>query len=172
MFTQFDKDGGGQLHAPRAIRISIPAWAWSASSCVMQGVNSLFEVDTVRKILDHAARIAGVAYGEKPASGREPAHYYRPYPQHRLHGGRRRYPVQRGRGYVLRRLLRRAARHGKLLGIAKPFLAELCDHGDCGESDGVSGAAEQKRAILRKSSSTRRRASRARSTRGWACLRT
>lgn len=67
VFTQFNKDAAGN-YTPLAHPNIDTGMGLERISCVMQGVNSLFEVDTVRKILDHAARIAGVSYGEKPAA--------------------------------------------------------------------------------------------------------
>ncbi len=126
VFTQFNKDAEGN-YTPLANPNIDTGMGLERISCVMQGVNSLFEVDTVRKILDHAARIAGVAYGEKPAADVSLRIITDHIRSTVFMVGDGVIPSNEGRGYVLRRLLRRAARHGKLLGIARPFLAELCD---------------------------------------------
>ena len=96
-------------------------------ACIMQGVNNLFEVDTVRNIMQHVSRIAGVTYGEDPkkdVSLRVITDHIR---STTFLVGDGVMPSNEGRGYVLRRLLRRAARHGRLLGIHRPFLYEVCD---------------------------------------------
>ena len=96
-------------------------------ACIMQGVDSLFDVDTVRNITNHVSRIAGVTYGEShetDVSLRVITDHIRSTTMMVSDGV---IPSNEGRGYVLRRLLRRAARHGKLLGIDHPFLFEVCD---------------------------------------------
>ena len=84
-------------------------------ACIMQGVDSLFDVDTVRNITNHVSRIAGVTYGEShetDVSLRVITDHIRSTTMMVSDGV---IPSNEGRGYVLRRLLRRAARHGKLL---------------------------------------------------------
>ena len=96
-------------------------------ACVMQGVDNLFEVDTVRKILDTVCSIAGVKYGEdknKDISIRVVTDHIRSATFMISDGV---IPSNEGRGYVLRRILRRAARHAKLLGITHAFLSDLCE---------------------------------------------
>ena len=93
---------------------------------VMQGINSIFDVDTVKAIRDAVCNICGAAYGEdhiKDISIRVITDHVRSVTFMTADGV---LPSNEGRGYVLRRLLRRAARHGKLLGIDRKFLAELC----------------------------------------------
>ncbi|MBQ3140889.1 MAG: alanine--tRNA ligase, partial [Clostridia bacterium] len=92
-----------------------------------QGVDSLFEVDTVRRILDHVCRIANIEYhnnDKNDISIRVITDHIRSTTFMICDGI---LPSNEGRGYVLRRLLRRAARHGRLLGINRPFLTEICD---------------------------------------------
>ncbi|MBO4366326.1 MAG: alanine--tRNA ligase, partial [Clostridia bacterium] len=97
-------------------------------ACVMQGVNNLFEVDTIRNIMLKVCEMAGVTY---EASGSDKDVSLRVITDHirtatfLISDGV--LPSNEGRGYILRRVLRRAARHGKLLGIEGPFLSELCD---------------------------------------------
>lgn len=96
-------------------------------ACVMQGVDNLFEVDTVQRIMGRISRIAGVTYKQdasKDVSLRVITDHIRSTTMMINDGV---VPSNEGRGYVLRRLLRRAARHGRLLGIHKPFLFEVVD---------------------------------------------
>ncbi len=93
-------------------------------ACVMQGVDNLFEVDTVRKILDTVCAIAGKVYGADKANDvsiRVITDHVRSATFMISDGV---IPSNEGRGYVLRRIIRRACRHGKLLGINRPFLCE------------------------------------------------
>ena len=94
---------------------------------VMQDVNNLFEVDTVQSVLHHVERIAGKTYGTNPKediSIRVITDHIRSCTFMVSDGI---LPSNEGRGYVLRRLLRRAARHGRMLGISRPFLVELVE---------------------------------------------
>ena len=126
VFTQFDSDGNGNY-----ARLDHPnidtGMGLERLACVMQGVNNLFEVDTVQNIMKHISRIAGVEYGadeKKDVSLRVITDHIR---STTFMIGDGVIPSNNGRGYVLRRLLRRAARHGKLLGINRLFLSEVCD---------------------------------------------
>lgn len=93
----------------------------------MQGVDNLFEVDTVQNIMKHVSRIAGVTYGQNEKTDVS----LRVITDHVRSTvfmiGDGVMPSNEGRGYVLRRLLRRASRHGRLLGIHEPFLYQVCD---------------------------------------------
>ena len=94
---------------------------------VMQDVNNLFEVDTVAAVLHHVERIAGKKYGENEKddiSIRVITDHIRATVFMASDGI---LPSNEGRGYVMRRLLRRAARHGRMLGINRPFLTELVE---------------------------------------------
>ena len=96
-------------------------------ACVMQGVGNLFEVDTVQSVLHHVEHIAGKTYGENAKddiSIRVITDHIRSCTFMVSDGI---LPSNEGRGYVLRRLLRRAARHGRMLGISRPFLVELVE---------------------------------------------
>ena len=94
---------------------------------MVQGVGSLFDVDTVRNITNKVSEIAGKHYGDSDktdVSLRVITDHIR---STTFMVGDGVLPSNEGRGYVLRRLLRRAARHGRLLGCTKPFLHEVCD---------------------------------------------
>uniref|UniRef100_UPI003AAC83ED alanine--tRNA ligase n=1 Tax=Butyricicoccus sp. TaxID=2049021 RepID=UPI003AAC83ED len=116
---------------------------------VMQDVDSLFDVDTVKNITDHVSKISGKTYGESyktDVSLRVITDHIRSTVMMICDGV---IPSNEGRGYVLRRLLRRAARHGKLLGINEPFLYKVCDtviH----ESGGAYPALIEKQEYIRK----------------------
>ena len=126
VFSQFDSDGEGHYTPMEHPNIDT-GMGLERLACIMQGVDNLFEVDTVQNILQHAARIAGVEYkkDEKTdVSIRVITDHIRSVTFMLCDGVK---PSNEGRGYVLKRLLRRAARHGRLLGIKKPFLYELCE---------------------------------------------
>ena len=126
VFSQFNNDGNGNY--TELIQKNIDTgMGLERLACVMQGVDNLFEVDTVRKILDTVCGIAGKKYQENEKddiSIRVVTDHIRSATFMISDGV---IPSNEGRGYVLRRILRRAARHGKLLGINRPFLVELCE---------------------------------------------
>jgi len=124
VFTQFDKDENGNYNRLAHPNIDT-GMGLERIACIMQGVTSLFEVDTIRKVLDHAASIAKVEYGkdaETDVSLRVITDHIRSTVFLVSDGV---LPSNEGRGYVLRRLLRRAARHGRLLGVKEPFLYKI-----------------------------------------------
>ncbi len=124
VFTQFDKDENGNYNRLAHPNIDT-GMGLERIACIMQGVTSIFEVDTIRKILDTAAAMAKVTYGrdhDMDISLRVITDHIRSTVFLVSDGV---LPSNEGRGYVLRRLLRRAARHGKLLGIEGPFLYKL-----------------------------------------------
>lgn len=126
VFTQFDSDGSG-TYTPLDHPNIDTGMGLERLACIMQGVANLFEVDTVQNIMKHVGRIAGVSYGQDEktdVSLRVITDHIR---STTFMIGDGVMPSNEGRGYVLRRLLRRAARHGRLLGIHKPFLHEVCD---------------------------------------------
>jgi alanyl-tRNA synthetase len=126
VFTQFDKDENGVYHRLKSPNIDT-GMGLERMATVMQGTNSIFEVDTIKAILDEASKVAHVKYGEdnnKDISLRIITDHVRSVTFMISDGV---LPSNEGRGYVLRRLLRRAARHGKLLGINNAFLSDLCD---------------------------------------------
>lgn len=126
VFSQFDSDGNGNYAEMESKNIDT-GMGLERLACVMQGVDNIFEVDTVQNIMKHISEISGVKYKTDPktdVSLRVIADHIR---STTFMVGDGIMPSNEGRGYVLRRLLRRAARHGKLLGIDKPFLCEVCD---------------------------------------------
>ena len=126
VFSQFDADGKG--HYARLARPNIDTgMGLERLACVMQGVGNLFEVDTVQSVLHHVEHIAGKTYGanaKDDISIRVITDHIRSCTFMVSDGI---LPSNEGRGYVLRRLLRRAARHGRMLGIRHPFLVELVE---------------------------------------------
>ncbi len=126
VFTQFDNDGQGN-YTTLATKNIDTGMGLERLACVMQGVDNLFEVDTIRKILDTVCEISGKKYGETAeddVSIRIITDHIRSATFMISDGV---LPSNEGRGYVLRRLLRRAARRGKMLGIEGLFLCDLCD---------------------------------------------
>jgi len=126
VFTQFDKDEAGNYNRLPNPNIDT-GMGLERLAAIMQGVNSLFEVDTVKNIMEHVSRVAGIPYGENQKTDislRVITDHIRSTTFMVSDGI---LPSNEGRGYVLRRLLRRAARHGKLLGIEKPFLFEISE---------------------------------------------
>ncbi|MGM9937196.1 MAG: alanine--tRNA ligase [Candidatus Ornithomonoglobus sp.] len=125
VFTQFDKDEEGNYN-PLAKPNIDTGMGLERLAVVMQGVDNLFEVDTVQDVMKHISRIAGVEYkkvDEKTdVSLRVITDHIRSTVMMVSDGV---IPSNEGRGYVLRRLLRRAARHGKLLNIDREFLYEV-----------------------------------------------
>ena len=112
VFSQFDADGKGH---------------YERLACVMQNVGNLFEVDTVQSVLHHVEHIAGKTYMQDPKTDisiRVITDHIRSCTFMVSDGI---LPSNEGRGYVLRRLLRRAARHGRMLGIDHPFLVDLVE---------------------------------------------
>ncbi len=126
VFTQFDNDGHGNYTQLKTKNIDT-GMGLERLACVMQDVDNLFEVDTVQNILKKISSIVGVDYKADPVkdiSLRVITDHIR---STTFMVGDGVLPSNEGRGYVLRRLLRRAARHGRLLGCTKPFLHEVCD---------------------------------------------
>ncbi len=125
VFSQFNNDGNGN-YTELAKKNIDTGMGLERLACVLQGVDNLFEVDTVRKILDTVCEIAGKKYGDDKdddVSIRVITDHIRSSTFMICDGV---IPSNEGRGYVLRRILRRACRHGKLLGIDRKFLSELC----------------------------------------------
>lgn len=126
VFTQFDNDGNNNYTRLKSCNIDT-GMGLERLACIMQGMDNLFEVDTVQNIMKHIMQIAGVKYHEdekKDVSLRVITDHIR---STTFMIGDGVMPSNEGRGYVLRRLLRRAARHGRLLGIDGTFLYKVCE---------------------------------------------
>ena len=124
VFSQFDNDGNGIYTELKQKNIDT-GMGLERLACVVQGVGSLFDVDTVRNITNKVSEIAGKHYGDSEKTDislRVVTDHIRSTVMMICDGV---IPSNEGRGYVLRRLLRRAARHGKLLGIDRPFLSDV-----------------------------------------------
>jgi len=125
VFSQFENDGQGNYSDLKQKNIDVGA-GLERLACVSQNVESLFDVDTVMNITNKVSEITGVKYEQShrtDVSLRVITDHIRSATMMICDGV---LPSNEGRGYVLRRLLRRAARHGKLLGVDHPFLYEVC----------------------------------------------
>lgn len=148
VFTQFDKDENGNYNRLAKPNIDT-GMGLERIAAIMQGVDNLFEVDTVRNIMLEISKAANVHYGENEESDislRVITDHIRSTTFLVCDGVG---PSNEGRGYVLRRLLRRAARHGKLLGIEGPFLYKIADT-VINESKSAYPQLEQKRDYIKK----------------------
>ncbi len=126
VFSQFDSDGKGNYAEMKSKNIDT-GMGLERLACVMQDVGNLFEVDTVQNIMKRVMEFANVEYKQDEktdVSLRVITDHIR---STTFMVGDGVLPSNVGRGYVLRRLLRRAARHGRLLGINEPFLFKVCD---------------------------------------------
>ncbi|MBR6771995.1 MAG: alanine--tRNA ligase [Clostridia bacterium] len=124
VFTQFNNDGNNNYTTLPQKNIDT-GMGLERLACIMQGVGNIFEVDTIRNTMKHVTAIAGKEYhcDEKTdVSLRVVTDHIRSTTMLVSDGV---LPSNEGRGYVLRRLLRRAARHGRLLGITEPFLYKV-----------------------------------------------
>ena len=123
VFSQFNNDGNGN-YTELAQKNIDTGMGLERLACVMQGVDNMFEVDTIRKVIDKVCEISGKTYGadaKNDISIRVITDHSRSAMFMIADGV---IPSNEGRGYVLRRIIRRACRHGKLLGINRPFLTE------------------------------------------------
>ena len=126
VFSQFNNDGHGN-YTELAQKNIDTGMGLERLACVMQGVDNMFLVDTNRAILDKVCAIADRTYGDNATADisiRVCTDHIKSAMFMIADGV---IPSNEGRGYVLRRIIRRACRHGKLLGINRPFLAELCE---------------------------------------------
>ncbi|MBX7373651.1 alanine--tRNA ligase [Clostridium chauvoei] len=126
VFTQFDKDEEGNYNRLAHPNIDT-GMGLERIATIMQGVNNIFEIDTVKNILDKVSKLSGVVYGKdssKDISLRIITDHVKSVTMLISDGVQ---PSNEGRGYVLRRLLRRAARHGRLLGIKGLFLTDIVE---------------------------------------------
>ena len=147
VFTQFDNDGEG--HYSRLEQTNIDTgMGLERLAVVVQDVDSIFDVDTLRALRDEVCRMAGVTYlqdHEKDVSIRVITDHIRSATFMISDGI---MPTNEGRGYVLRRLIRRAARHGRKLGIDHAFLADLASAVMEGSKDGYPELVDKKDFIV------------------------
>ncbi len=125
VFTQFDNDGNNN-YTPLDHPNIDTGMGLERLACILQGVDNIFEVDTVQNIMKKISEISGVKYHEdekKDISLRVITDHVR---SSTFMIGDGVIPSNNGRGYVLRRLIRRACRHGRLLGVEEPFLYKVC----------------------------------------------
>ncbi len=126
VFTQFDRDEAGN-YTPLAKKNIDTGAGLERIASVMQNKKSNFETDLLFPIIEHMEKVAGVKYGAAPetdVSLKVIADHGRSLVVMIADGV---LPANEGRGYVLRRILRRAVRHGRLMGVDKPFLADIVD---------------------------------------------
>jgi alanine--tRNA ligase len=126
VFTQFNAEADGTYTDLEHKNIDT-GMGLERMATIMQGVDSIFDVDTIKALRDEVCKMANLEYmtdSKKDVSVRVITDHIRSVAFMTADGV---LPSNEGRGYVLRRLLRRAARHGKLLGINNEFLAQLCD---------------------------------------------
>ena len=126
VFTQFDNDGNNN-YTPLAHPNIDTGMGLERLACIMQGVDNIFEVDTVQNTMNKISEISGVKYHEdakNDISLRVITDHVR---SSTFMIGDGVIPSNNGRGYVLRRLIRRACRHGRLLGVTEPFLYKVCE---------------------------------------------
>ena len=148
VFTQFDNDGEGHYSELEQKNIDTGMGLERLAS-VVQDVDSIFDVDTIKALRDHVCRLAGKEYGKvykDDVSIRVITDHIRSVTFMISDGI---MPSNEGRGYVLRRLLRRACRHGRLLGIHKGFLPELAENVIEGSKDGYPELEEKREFILK-----------------------
>ena len=148
VFTQFDNDGEGHYSELEQKNIDTGMGLERLAS-VVQDVDSIFDVDTIKALRDHVCRLAGKEYGKEykdDVSIRVITDHIRSVTFMISDGI---MPSNEGRGYVLRRLLRRACRHGRLLGIHKGFLPELAENVIEGSKDGYPELEEKREFILK-----------------------
>ena len=143
VFTQFDNDGHNNYTELEQKNIDT-GMGLERLACIVQDVDSMFDIDTMKALRDHVCRITGVSYGtsdETDVSLRVITDHIRSVTFMISDGI---MPSNSGRGYVLRRLLRRACRHGRLLGIEGAFLVELAQTVIDGSKDGYPELEEKK----------------------------
>ncbi len=148
VFTQYNNDGNGNYEELENKNIDT-GMGLERLAVVVQDVDTLFDIDTMKAIRDHVCKMAKVEYKTDPkkdASIRLITDHIRSVTFMTSDGI---IPSNEGRGYVLRRLLRRAARHGRLLGIQGKFLAELSKTVIAESKDGYPELEEKKEYILK-----------------------
>ncbi len=148
VFTQFDNDGEGHYTELEQKNIDTGMGLERLAS-VVQDVDSIFDVDTIKALRDHVCSLAAAEYGknyDSDVSIRVITDHVRSVTFMISDGI---MPSNEGRGYVLRRLLRRACRHGRLLGIQGEFLPQLSETVITGSKDGYPELEEKKEFILK-----------------------
>lgn len=148
VFTQLESDGAGNYKELEKKNIDT-GMGLERLACIVQGVSNLFEVDTVRNIMQKISELTGKEYGsdnKTDTSLRVITDHIRSTTFLIADGV---VPSNEGRGYVLRRLIRRAARHGRLLGVSGPFLYKVFD---CVINENLSAYPylEEKRVLVKK----------------------
>ena len=126
VFSQFNNDGNGN-YTELAQKNIDTGMGLERLACIMQGVDNIFEVDTVQNTMKKISEISGVKYhddAKNDVSLRVITDHVR---SSTFMIGDGVIPSNNGRGYVLRRLIRRACRHGRLLGLNEPFLYKVCE---------------------------------------------
>ena len=147
VFTQFDNDGKGNYSELEQKNIDTGMGLERLAS-IVQDVDSIFDVDTLKALREHVCALSGAVYGEdysKDVSIRVITDHIRSVTFMISDGI---IPSNNGRGYVLRRLLRRACRHGRLLGIEGKFLTKLAETVIEGSKDGYPELFEKKDMIF------------------------
>ena len=147
VFTQFDNDGKGHYEELEQKNIDTGMGLERLAS-IVQDVDSIFDVDTLKALREHICTLAGTEYGKeynKDVSIRVITDHIRSVTFMISDGI---MPSNNGRGYVLRRLLRRACRHGRILGIEGQFLTKLCETVINGSKDGYPELEEKKDMIF------------------------
>lgn len=148
VFTQFDNDGNNNYTELEQKNIDT-GMGLERLACVVQGVDSMFDIDTIKALRDHVCHITKTEYGqddETDVSLRVITDHIRSVTFMISDGI---MPSNEGRGYVLRRLLRRACRHGRLLGVEGEFLVELARTVIEGSRDGYPELEEKKDFIFK-----------------------
>ena len=126
VFTQFENDGNNNYTRLKTCNIDT-GMGLERLACIMQNVDNLFEVDTIKNVMAHVSNITGVKYHENEKNDISLRVITDHIRSTTFMIGDGVMPSNEGRGYVLRRLLRRAARHGRLLGIKGSFLYKVCE---------------------------------------------
>ena len=148
VFTQFDNDGNNHYTELEQKNIDT-GMGLERLACIVQGVDSMFDVDTIKALREHVSTLAGAEYGKSydtDVSIRVITDHIRSVTFMISDGI---MPSNEGRGYVLRRLLRRACRHGRLLNIEGEFLTKLAQTVIEGSKDGYSELDEKKEFIFK-----------------------
>ena len=148
VFTQFDNDGNNHYTELEQKNIDT-GMGLERLACIVQEVDSMFDIDTIKALREHVCALAGVEYGKDAANDvsiRVITDHIRSVTFMISDGI---MPSNEGRGYVLRRLLRRACRHGRLLGIRGEFLVTLANTVIEGSKDGYPELDEKKEFIFK-----------------------